>query len=76
MSESFDLESNNENAELSEDLSNLDIPKDTEYSKEVKAEKKFEPDDDLEDKNMLIDDEEPKSDVDKKNDKSDNKKNP
>ena len=76
LSESFDLEPSNENAELGEDLSNLDIPKDTEYSKEVKVEKKFEPDDDLEDKNTLIDDEESKSDVDKKNDKSDNKKNP
>lgn len=76
MSESFDFESKDENAKLGEDLGNLDIPKDTEYSKENKVEKKMDPDDDFKDKVTLIDDEEPKSDEKNKNEKSDNKKKP
>ena len=74
ISESFDFEPPKENTELGEELGNLDIPKDKEYSQETKAEKKLDPDYDFEDDMKLIDDEEPKSDVDK-NEKSDNKKN-
>lgn len=76
MADSFDFESKDENTEISEDPDNLDIPRDEEYSKETKVEKKTDPDDDFKDKETLIDDEEPKSDEKNKNEKSDNKKNP
>ena len=75
ISKSFDFEPENENNELGKELGNLDIPKDKEYSQE-KVAKKINPDDDFGDNTKLIDDEEPDSDVGKKNKKSDNNKNP
>ena len=66
LSESFDIESKEEDNQVGEELGKLDIPEDKEYSKE----EKIDPGPDNEKKSELIDDEETKSKNDKKEDKS------
>jgi signal peptidase len=70
LSESFDLESKDENNQPDEEMDNLDIPDDKEYSKEIK--KTDNPESELgnENKSELIDDEEKKSGNDKNNPKT------
>ena len=69
MSESFDLEPNDESNQVDEELGNLDIPDDKEYSENIKTENS-EHENDFGKKSELIDDEDIKSDKDKKNTKS------
>lgn len=66
LADSFDLESNDEENQVGEELGKLDIPKDTEYSKEIKKTENPDPKLDNEKKSDLIDDEETKSENDKK----------
>ena len=66
LSDSFDLESKDENNQPGEELHNLDIPDDKEYSKEVKKTENLEHEFDNEKSSELIDDEEIKSENDKK----------
>ena len=70
LSESFDLESKDENNLPDEEMDNLDIPDDKEYSKEIK--KTYNPENEFSDKNKseLIDDEDTKSGNDKNNPKT------
>jgi len=66
LSDSFDLESKDENNQPGEELHNLDIPDDKEYSKEVKKTENLEHEFDNENSSELIDDEEIKSENNKK----------
>lgn len=67
LSDSFDLESKDENNQPGDELDNLDIPEDKEYSKEVKKTENTEPKFDNEKSSELIDDDdEKKSENDKK----------
>jgi len=68
LSDSYDFESKDENNELDEGQSNLDIPKDKEYSKEIKKTENSEQEDDN-NNSELIDDKEKKSENDKNNTK-------
>lgn len=70
MADSYDFESNDESNQVGEELGKLDIPKDVEYSKEIKKTENSDPELDNEKKSDLIDDEETKSENDKKNSKS------
>lgn len=72
LSESFDMESKEENTQVGEDLGDLDIPKDNEYSKEVKKTERLESNFENDDGSKLIDDEETKSGNDKNNTKTKN----
>lgn len=69
LSESFDLESKDEDDQPGEEIDNLDIPDDKEYSKEIKKTENPENELDNEKKSELIDDEEEKSEKDKNNPK-------
>jgi len=66
LSDTFDLESKDENNQPGEELHNLDIPEDKVYSKEIKKIENSEPKFDNEKSSELIDDEEIKSENDKK----------
>ncbi len=66
LSDSFDFESKDENNQLDEELRNLDIPEDKVYSKEIKKIENSDPKFDNEKSSELIDDEEIKSENDKK----------
>ncbi len=66
LSDTFDLESKDENNQPGEELHNLDIPEDKVYSKEIKKIENSEPEFDNEKSSELIDDEEIKSENDKK----------
>lgn len=66
LSDAFDFESKDENNQLGEELGNLDIPEDKIYSKEIKKIENSEPKFDNEKNSELIDDEEIKSENDKK----------
>ncbi len=67
MSDSFDLESNDENNQPDDEPHNLDIPEDKEYSKEIKKTENTEPKFNNEKSSELIDDDyEKKSENDKK----------
>lgn len=66
LSDSFDFQSKNENNQLDEELHSLDIPEDKVYSKEIKKIANSEPKFDNEKSSELIDDEEKKSENDKK----------
>ena len=66
MSNAFDFESKDENNQLGEELGNLDIPEDKVYSKEIKKIENSETKFDNERSSELIDDEEIKSENDKK----------
>jgi len=66
LSDSFDLESKDENNQPGGELHNLDIPDDKEYSKEVKKTENLEHEFDNENSSELIDDEEIKSENNKK----------
>lgn len=66
LSDAFDFESKDENNQLGEELGNLDIPEDKIYSKEIKKIENSEPKFDNERSSELIDDEEIKSENDKK----------
>ena len=68
LSDSYDFESKDENNELDEGQSNLDIPKDKEYSKEIKKTENSEREVDN-NSSELIDDKEKKSENDKNNTK-------
>ena len=70
LADSFDIESNDEENQVGEELGKLDIPKDVEYSKENKKTENSDSKLDDEKKSDLIDDEENKSENDKKNSKS------
>ncbi len=61
LSESFDFESKNEKNQMVEDTTNLDIPRDGEYSKEIKKTDHSEKDFTEEKKSELIDDEDTRS---------------
>ncbi len=61
LSESFDFESKNEKNQMVEDTTNLDIPRDGEYSKEIKKTDHSENDFTEEKKSELIDDEDTRS---------------
>ena len=69
LSESFDFESKDENNQVGDELGNLDIPEDKEYSNEIKKTENSEREDDN-NSSELIDDEEKKSENDKNNTKS------
>ena len=66
LSDSFDFESKDENNQLDEELRNLDIPEDKVYSKEIKKIENSETKFDNERSSELIDDDEIKSENDKK----------
>ena len=66
LSDSFNFESKDENNQLGEELDNLDVPEDKVYSKEIKKIENSEPEIDYEKNSELIDDEEIKSENDKK----------
>lgn len=66
LSDAFDFESKDENNQLGEELGNLDIPEDKIYSKEIKKTENLQPEIDNEKSSELIDDEEIKSENDKK----------
>lgn len=66
LSDAFDFESKDENNQLGEELGNLDIPEDKVYSKEIKKIENSETKFDNERSSELIDDEEIKSENDKK----------
>ncbi len=66
LSNAFDFESKDENNQLGEELGNLDIPEDKVYSKEIKKIENSETKFDNERSSELIDDEEIKSENDKK----------
>ena len=66
LSDSFDFESKDENNQHDEELLNLDIPEDKEYSKEFKKTDNSKPKFDNEISSELIDDEETESENDKK----------
>ncbi len=66
LSDTFDLESKDENYQPGEESHNLDIPEDKVYSKEIKKIENSEPKFDNEKSSELIDDEEIKSENDKK----------
>ena len=66
LSDAFDFESKDENNQRGEELGNLDIPEDKIYSKEIKKIENSEPKFDNERSSELIDDEEIKSENDKK----------
>lgn len=66
LSDSFDFESKDETNQVDEELGNLDIPEDKEYSKEVNNSKNSKDEIDIENDSKLIDDEEKKSEKDKK----------
>jgi len=68
LSESFDFESKDENNQVGDELGNLDIPEDKEYSKEIKKTENSEHEFDN-NRSELIDDEEKKSENDKNNTK-------
>jgi len=68
LSESFDFESKDENNQVGDELGNLDIPEDKEYSKEIKKTENSEREFDN-NRSELIDDEEKKSENDKNNTK-------
>jgi signal peptidase I len=70
LSESFDFESKDENNELGEEKSNLDIPEDKEYSNEIKKTENSKHEDDYKNSSDLIDDKEKKTENDKNNFKS------
>lgn len=70
LSESFDFESKNEKNQMVEDTTNLDIPRDGEYSKEIKKTDHSEKDFTEEKKSELIDDEDTRSKNDWTNTKS------
>jgi len=70
LSESFDFESKDENNQVDDELGNLDIPEDKEYSNEIKKTENSEREFDNEKSSELIDDEEKKSENDKNNTKS------
>ena len=70
LSESFNFESKEENTQVGEELGNLDIPEDKEYSTEIKKTENSERGFENEKKSELIDDEELKSKNDKNNFKS------
>jgi len=69
MSDSFDLKSSDEDNQVGEELGKLDIPKDTAYSNEIKKIDNSESEIDNEKNLDLIDDEESKSDNNKKKSK-------
>jgi len=66
LSDSHDFESKNENNQVGEELDNFDIPDDKEYSKEIKKTENSEREFDNEKNSELIDDDEEKSENDKK----------
>jgi len=66
LSDSFNFESMDENNQPGEELHNLDIPEDKVYSKEIKKIENSEPEIDNEKSSELIDDEEIKSENEKK----------
>jgi signal peptidase len=70
LSESFDLESKDDENQPDERVDNLDIPEDKEYSTEIKKTENPKNEFDNENKSELIDDEEEKSEKDKNNFKS------
>ena len=70
LSNSYNFESNNEKNQMDEEKSNLDIPEDKVYSKEIKKTDDFEKEFSNEKKSELIDDEDTKSKNDKNNIKS------
>jgi len=70
LSDSFDFESKDDNIQPDEEIDNLDIPEDKEYSTEIKKTENSERKLDNEKSSELIDDEENKSEKDKNNFKS------
>ncbi len=66
LSDSFDFQPKDENNQPGEELHNLDIPEDKVYSKEIKKIENSEPEIDNKKSSELIDDEEIKSENDKK----------
>ncbi len=68
LSDSYDFESKDENNQVGDELGNLDIPEDKEYSNEIKKTENSEREDDN-NSSELIDDEEKKSENDKNNTK-------
>jgi len=70
LSDSFDFESKDDNNQVGEEISNLDIPEDKVYSYEDKKTENLEREFDNEKKSELIDDEEKKSENDKNNTKT------
>jgi len=66
LSDSFDFKSEDENNQPGEEPHNLDIPEDKTYSKEIKKIENSEPKIDNENSSELIDDEDIKSENDKK----------
>jgi signal peptidase len=70
LSDSFDFESKDDNIQPGEEVDNLDIPEDKEYSTEIKKTENPEPEFENENKSDLIDDEENKSENDKNDFKS------
>ena len=70
LSDSYDFESKDDNIQPDEELDNLDIPEDKEYSTEIKKTENSERKLDNEKSSELIDDEENKSEKDKNNFKS------
>ena len=70
LSDSYDFEAKDDNIQPDEEIDNLDIPKDKEYSTEIKKTENSERKLDNEKSSELIDDEENKSEKDKNNFKS------
>jgi signal peptidase I len=70
LSDSYNFESKNEKDQMDGDVSNLDIPEDKAYSKEIKKTDDFQNEFNGEKKSELIDDEDIKSKNDKTNTKS------
>ncbi len=70
LSDSYDFESKDDNIQPDEEIDNLDIPEDKEYSTEIKKTENSERKLDNEKSSELIDDEENKSEKDKNNFKS------
>ena len=70
LSDSYDFEAKDDNIQPVEELDNLDIPEDKEYSTEIKKTENSERKLDNEKSSELIDDEENKSEKDKNNFKS------